>query len=85
MTNKRMPDAVSTIQQGILYRMGRSFLMNPDGAMRTAACPTWNEISIDDIYTGSGRGERYFTMHILCGDVIVVQPDAYAQVAFKLA
>ena len=40
---------------------------------------------IDDIYTGSASGERYFTMHVLLGDVIVVQPDAYAQVAFKLA
>ena len=85
MTNKRMPDAVSTIQQAILYRMGRSFLMNPDGAMRTAVCPTWNEVSIDDIYSGSARGERYFTMHVLLGDVIVVQPDAYAQVAYKVA
>ena len=84
-TSKRMPDAVSTIQQAILYRMSRSFLMNPDGAMRTAVCPTWNEVSIDDIYSGSARGERYFTMHVLLGDVIVVQPDAYAQVAFKLA
>ena len=85
MTNKRMPDAVSTIQQAILYRMSRSFLMNPDGAVRTAVCPTWNEVSIDDIYTGSGRGERYFTMHVLLGDVIVVQPDAYAQVAYQVA
>ena len=85
MTNKRMPDAVSTIQQAILYRMGRSFLKNPDGAMRTAVCPTWNEISIDDVYSGSARGERFFTMHTLLGDVIVVQPDAYAQVAYKVA
>ena len=85
MTNKRMPATASTIQQAILYRMGRSFLMNPDGAMRTAVCPHWNEVSIDDIYSGSASGERYFTMHVLLGDVIVVQPDAYAQVAFKLS
>ena len=84
-TSKRMPDAVSTIQQGILYRMGRSFLMNPDGALRTAVCPVWNEVSVDDIYSGSARGERFFTMHVLLGDVIVVQPDAYAQVSFKVA
>ena len=87
MTNKRMPDADGTtnVQQAILYRMGRSFLLNPEGAMRTAVCPTWNEVSIDDIYTGSASGERYFTMHVLLGDVIVVQPDAYAQVAYKVA
>ena len=83
-TNKRMPDAASTIQQAILYRKGRS-MMGGAGAMRTAVCPHWNEISIDDIYSGSAQGERFFTMHVLLGDVILVQPDAYAQVAFKVA
>ena len=83
-TNKRMPDAVSTIQQAILYRMGRS-MMGGAGAMRTAVCPHWNEISIDDIYSGSAKGERAFTMHVLLGDVILVQPDAYAQIAYRLA
>ncbi len=76
-TNERMPDPASDVQQAILYRMGRS--------MRTAVCPHWNEISIDDIYSGSAKGERYFTMHVLLGDVILVQPAAYAQVAYKLA
>lgn len=83
-TNKRMPDAASTIQQAILYRKGRS-MMGGAGAMRTAVCPHWNEVSIDDIYSGSASAEPYFTMHVLLGDVIVVQPDAYAQVAFKVA
>ena len=83
-TNKRMPDAASDIQQAILYRKGRS-MVGGAGAVRTAVCPHWNEISIDDIYSGSAKGERYFTMHVLLGDVILVQPDAYAQVAFKLA
>ena len=83
-TNKRMPDAVSDIQQAILYRMGRS-MMGGAGAMRTAVCPYWNEVSIDDIYSGSASGTRHFTMHVLLGDVILVQPDAYAQVAYKLA
>ena len=83
-TNKRMPDTASTIQQAILYRMGRS-MMGGAGAMRTAVCPHWNMISIDDIYSGSAAGERFFTMHVLLGDVILVQPDAYKQVAFKVA
>ena len=83
-TNKRMPDAASTIQQAILYRKGRS-MMGGSGRMRTAVCPHWNELSIDDIYTGAAKGERYFTMHVLLGDVILVQPDAYAQVAFKVS
>ncbi len=76
-TNKRMPDAASDIQQAILYRKGRS--------MRTAVCPHWNMVSIDDIYSGSASGTRHFTAHVLLGDVILVQPDAYEQVAFKLA
>ena len=83
-TNKRMPDAASNIQQAILYRKGRS-MMGGAGAMRTAVCPYWNEIGIDDIYSGSAQGERYFTMHVLLGDVILVQPDAYAQVSFRTA
>ena len=77
-TNKRMPAAASNIQQAILHRKGRS-------GMRTAVCPHWNEISIDDIYSGSAQGERFFTMHVLLGDVILVQPAAYGQIAFKLA
>lgn len=85
-TNKRMPDPDETdnIQQSILYRKGRS-MMGGAGAMRTAVCPHWNEIGIDDIFSGSAKGERYFTLHVLLGDVILVQPDAYAQIAFKTA
>ena len=83
-TNKRMPAKASHVQQAILYRKGRS-MMGGSGAMRTAVCPHWNEISIDDIYSGSAKGERYFTMHVLLGDVILVQPNAYAQVAFRVS
>ena len=77
-TNKRMPDKAAHIQQAILHRQGRS-------GMRTAVCPHWNEVSIDDIYSGSAQGERYFTMHVLLGDVILVQPDAYEQVSFRVS
>ena len=82
--NKRMPDPVTTIQQAILYRKGRS-MMGGAGAMRTAVCPHWNEVSIDDIYSGSAKAERAFTMHVLLGDVIIVQADAYGQVSYKVA
>ena len=83
-TNKRMPAKASHVQQAILYRMGRS-MMGGAGGMRTAVCPHWGEVGIDDIYSGSASGERYFTLHVLLGDVIVVQPDAYAQVAFRVS
>ena len=83
-TNKRMPDTASNIQAGILYRKGRN-MMGGAGAMRTAVCPHWNEVSIDDIYSGSASGTRHFTMHVLLGDVILVQPSAYAETSFRVS
>ena len=83
-TNKRMPDKAAHIAQAILYRGGRS-AMGASMGMRTAVCPHWGEVSIDDIYSGSAKAERYFTMHVLLGDVILVQPDAYAQVAYRVS
>ena len=88
-TNSRMPSSatflsVDNVQQAILYRKGRS-MMGGAGAMRTAICPHWGIVDIDDIFSGSAQGERYFTMHVLLGDVIFVQPDAYAQAAFQVA
>ena len=77
-TNSRMPAKVSHIQQAILHRKGRM-------GMRTAVCPHWNEISIDDIYSGSAKGERFYTMHVLLGDVILVQPSSYGQVQFRVS
>ena len=82
-TNKRMPDTVSNVQQGILCRKGRSMMPNP---MRTAVCPVWNgSIGIDDIYSRSKFGERVYVLSVLVGDVILVQPDAYEQVAFRVS
>ena len=86
-TNTRMPDpatfmSVANTQPAILYRKGRSMEGGSMG-MRTAVCPHWGEVSIDDIYSGSIKGERYFTMHVLLGDVLIVQPGAYSQVAFR--
>ena len=60
-------------------------MMGGAGAMRTAVCPHWNEVSIDDIYSDSASGTRHFTMHVLLGDVILVQPNAYAQISFQVA
>ena len=77
-TNQRMPAKANHIAQGVLCRKGR------DG-LRLAVCPHWGYISIDDIYSGSLKGERYFNLHVLIGDVILVQPGAYAQVAFRVS
>ena len=83
-TNKRMPAKVAHIQQAILYRMGRS-LMGGSEMIRTAVCPHWGYVSIDDVYSGSAKGERYFTASVLLGDVLIVQPDAYKQVSFRVS
>ena len=77
-TNKRMPAKAAHIQQGILCRKGRT-------GMRTAVSPMWGSISIDDIYSGARKGQRFFTVSAIVGDVILVQPDAYAQIAFRVS
>ena len=78
VTNSRMPAKVNHIQQGLACRKGRM-------GMRTAVCPHYGYIQVDDIYTGARKGERYFTVSVLVGDVILVQPGAYAQVAFRVS
>ena len=83
-TNKRMPDKASHIAQAILYRMGRSG-MGASPGMRTSVCPRWGEVGISDIFSGSAKAETYYTLHIVLGDVIVTQPDAYAQVRLRVS
>ena len=82
VTNSRMPATATNIQQGILCRKGRSMMPSP---MRTAVCPHWGYFSIDDIYSGALKGQRRFVINTLVGDVILVQPNAYAQVAFRVS
>ena len=78
-TNNRMPSTASTIARGIVYRKGRP-------GLRTAVHPTWGTLSVDDIYSDAASGISHFTMHMLVGDkVLLVQPDAYGLVEFKVA
>ena len=81
-TNSRMPAVASNVQQAILCRKGHSTMPDP---MRLAVCPHWGYISIDDIFTGARKAERRYVLSVLVGDVILVQPDAYAQVQFRTA
>ena len=86
-TNSRMPDAatfltVDNVQQAILFRKGMMMLPTP---MRTAVCPSWGYLTVDDIYTGALKAERRYVISALVGDVILVQPDAYQQIAFRVA
>ena len=68
-TNSRMPATAAHIQQGILCRKG------PAGDADSGVSPTWGSLSIDDIHTGARKGERYFTVSAIVGDVILVQPE----------
>ena len=81
-TNKRMPAAASMVQNGIICRKGRSMMPDP---MRLAVAPHWGYLSVDDIYTGARKGQRRYVLSVLVGDVILVQPDAYAPVRFKVS
>ena len=77
-TNKRMPATDATIARGIVYRRGRP-------GLRTACLPTWGSLAVDDVYSDAASGQRHFTMNILVGSqVLVVQPDAYALVEWKV-
>ena len=53
--------------------------------MRTAVCPSWGYFSVDDIYSGALKGQRRFVISTLVGDLILVQKDAYEEVAFRVS
>ena len=78
MTNKRMPAKATHIQKGILIRKGRA-------GIRTAVSPSWGSVQIDDQFSGASKGERAITLAVLVGDLVLVQPDAYAEVAFRVS
>ena len=83
-SSRRMPDTVSDIAGCIIYRAGT---MGLDGvnAVRTAVCPMWNEITIDDIYSDSASGIHHYTLHHMIGDVIIEQSNAYSRVDLKVS
>ncbi|MCY4157280.1 MAG: phage major capsid protein [Gammaproteobacteria bacterium] len=81
MTNERMPAKASHVQAGILCRKGRP-------GMRTAVLPTWGTIAINDPGYDSMalKGQSRFTVSTMIGSqVILVQPNAYAEVAFRVS
>ena len=54
--------------------------------LRTACLPTWGSLAVDDIYSDAASGQRHFTLNVLVGSkVLVVQPDAYALVEWKVS
>ena len=78
-TNKRMPAKSGNVAKAILYRAGRP-------GLRTAAHPTWGQITVDDIYSDASSGQRHFTISVLVGDqVLLVQEDAYHIAELKIS
>ena len=78
-TNKRMPATAAHIARGIVYRKGRM-------GLRTACLPTWGSLAVDDIYSDAASGQRHFTLNVLVGSkVLVVQPDCYGLVEWKVS
>ena len=83
-TNSRMPAKASHIQQAILCRKGRSMMGAGEG-IRLSVIPHWGMVSIDDLYTDSASGKRHFTAHVLVGDLILTQPEAYEQISYRVS
>ena len=78
-TNKRMPATASDLARGIVHRKGMT-------GIRTACHPVWGMLTVDDIYTDSASGTKHVTISLLVGDkVLLVQPDAYGLVEYKVA
>lgn len=78
VTNKRMPDSASNVASGIAARLGQMGLAR-------AVVPNWGRFAIDDIYSDSDKGIRHFTINAIVGDVILVQPDAYAHLGARVS
>ena len=83
-SNRRMPDTVANLAQAIRYR-GGTMGLDSVNAIKTGTMPMWDSIDIDDFYSDSASGIRHFTMHILCGDIIIQQASAYERLDLRVS
>ena len=77
-SNAHVPAKASHIQQAVQVLLGRP-------GLSIARMPTWGRLEIDDIYSGAAAATTYRTVHVLCGDLLVLHPDAFRQVEFKVS
>lgn len=100
-SHARMPAPVGNVQQSIVFRASRSQMYREMGdrgrggpdminpmppVVQSALHPVWGYLQVDDRYTDAASGEESLTVHAFVGHrVAVVQPDAYARTAFRLA
>ena len=78
MANARMPAAAGNVATGVAARLGMPGLSR-------AVVPNWGRITVDDIYSDSGKGQRHVTVSAIVGNLILVQKDAYSQVAARVS
>ena len=83
-SSARMPATDAMVAQAVRVRMGTMGLDGVD-AISLATLPIWNVVNIDDIFSDSASGTRHFTMHHLCGDLLIQQPDAYEQISYRVS
>ena len=76
--NARMPATASNVAAGIAARLGQS-------GITRAVVPSWGRLAVDDMYTDSAKGQRHITISAIVGDLLIVQPDAYVQVAARVS
>ena len=76
--NARMPATAANIATGIAARMGQPGLTR-------AVVPSWGRLTVDDIYSDSDKGQRHITVSAIVGDLLLVQADAYEQLAARVS
>ena len=76
-SSANLPAPASDAQFAFLCRRGTS--------EQLAVAPMWGSIAIDDIYSGAASAQTSYNLHILTGDVLVLQPAAFQILSFKIA
>lgn len=84
MGHSRMPATASDIAACI--RMRLNAMAMGEGAITYAECPVWQGIEmIVDPYSNSAEATTHFTLHLLIGDILMIQPDAYERIDLKVS
>ena len=84
-TNKRMPDKAAHIAQANPVSEGAQHGRRLRRHAHRSLPALGRSEHRRHLHGGAPRRSATFTMHVLLGDVILVQPDAYAQVAVRVS
>ena len=76
LANAQMPATASTISTGLALRTGRGV---------SAMIPSWGDIAIEDIYSGSASATKHVSLHVLLGDPLIPNPATYGGFAQKIS